>query len=132
MLLFSVTGGKQKQLLLFNFQENKRFFEKCLYRLLGKKYLCNVCKLRLHKENKFSKLIFKLNVSFEKLWHIDILVIQFICFNFVETFFYIDVYFFLHSNQRYKLTINLHFVFKLKTQYTVITEFGSILYYSPG
>ena len=31
MLLFSVTGGKQKDLVLFDFQETKRPFEKKIF-----------------------------------------------------------------------------------------------------
>ena len=52
MLLFNVTGGKQKDYVLLDFQENKDLFQKVFILSVGRcgqKYLCKVSTLRLHK-----------------------------------------------------------------------------------
>ena len=52
MLLFDATGGKQKNYVLLDFQENNDLFRK-MFTLpvgrFGQKYLCKVGTLRLHK-----------------------------------------------------------------------------------
>ena len=62
MLLFNVTGGKQKDYVLLDFQENKDIFEKCLYCLLVNVVRSTYAKLaHLDLMNKkIIELIFKL------------------------------------------------------------------------
>ena len=61
-----VTGGKQKDLVLFDFQENRRVFGKCSYRLLVDMIRSTYAKLaHLNFINeRIIELIFKLSVSF--------------------------------------------------------------------
>ena len=62
MLLLSVTGGKQNDSV---FQENDRLLGKMFISYVGrcgKKYLCKVSMLRLHKQRKIIEQSFKLNV----------------------------------------------------------------------
>ena len=63
MLLFNVTGGKQKDQVLLDFQENKDLFRKMFILSVGRcgqKYLCKVDFIN----KKVIELIFKLSIPF--------------------------------------------------------------------
>ena len=66
VLLFNVAGGKQKDYVLLDFQDNKDLFLKMFILSVGRcsqKYLCKVSTLRLMNK-EIIELIFKLNIPF--------------------------------------------------------------------